>query len=400
METVGSLVDKLSINELKIYHMNEQIQRKDVDEKFLEDCNLRLSILKMQRDDLKEELQTLMDDVMSGKKKFKLYRQMKMYNDKKYKKTQSNFMKILITGASGLIGNNLVKHFGSTSHELLTPSHSELDLTDRAAVLNYLRKEKPDCVIHLAAKVGSIASNAKYPLQFLLENLDMSRNIIASAYEVGIKKFINIGSSCVYPAEKYSHPLTEDLAVTGSFEKENEGYSIAKASGVLMCKYIADENPGYLYKTLIPCNLYGGGCYKSFMPEKAHMIESAIKKIYTAKIENLPEVQIWGDGTAKRELIYADDLAKIIVYVAENLEKFPPVMNVGSGIEYTVNECYEIIAKILDYKGNFVHDCSKPSGTNRRLLDVSLMHKMGLNAETSLEDGIKATIEYYKSQIK
>ena len=167
-------------------------------------------------------------------------------------------MKILVTGASGLVGRNVVELFDAAKHKLLAPPHDELDLLNRDAVLKYFETEKPDCVIHLAAKVGSIASNASQPLQFFLENLDLGRNVIISAHETGVKKFINIGSACVYPAEKYDSPLTENLAVTGSFEKENEGYSIAKASAVLMCKYIFEKNPACCYKTLIPCNIYGG----------------------------------------------------------------------------------------------------------------------------------------------
>ena len=308
-------------------------------------------------------------------------------------------MKILITGSGGLVGSNLVECFQNSVHELLTPRRKDLNLLNREDVYSYLRINKPDCVIHLAAKVGSIAENIRQPLSFLLENLDINRNIIVGAYESGVKRFINIGSACVYPADKYDRPLTEDMAITGCFEKENEGYSISKACGVLMCKYISAKSPDFLYKTLISCNIYGGKCSATFSPEKSHIIAAAIKKIYKAKQENLSEVQIWGDGMSRREFIYAGDLAKITVFAAENLEKIPDVLNVGSGVEYTVNECYETIARILNYEGKFVHDLSKPSGTNRRLLDTDLMRKIGLNAETSLEQGIRETVEYYRTQI-
>lgn len=306
-------------------------------------------------------------------------------------------MKVLITGASGLVGRNLVECFENTSHEILTPSHNEMDLLNRAEVYKYLKDNNPDCVIHLAAKVGSISANVLYPLQYLLENLDMGRNIIIGAYETGIKKFINIGSACVYPVEKHNQLLTEDMAVTGSFEKENEGYSISKAACVLMCRYIANKNPNYFYKTLIPCNVYGRGCVASFTEQKSHMIEAAIKKIYRAKKENLSEVQIWGDGKAKREFIYAGDLAKIILYAAENIEKIPGILNVGSGIEYSVDECYKAIAESLNYTGKFFHDLTQPSGTNRRLLDVSALNNLGMKAETNLSVGIQQTVDYYEN---
>ena len=311
-------------------------------------------------------------------------------------------MKILITGASGLVGKNLVEIFKNTSHNLLTPSHGELDLMNRSEVYKYLELEKPDAVIHCAAKVGSIAENFSNPLQFLLANFDMSRNVIIGAFDNGIKKFINLASACVYPAEKYNELLTEDMAVTGSFEKENEGYSLAKAAGLLMCKYISEKNSDFHYKTLIPCNIYGGGCKASFSEKKSHMLEAAIKKIYKAKKENLPEVEIWGNGKPRRELIYAEDLAKIIFHAVENLEKVPAVLNVGSGKDYSVDDCYKTVAKILDYKGKFFYDLSKPSGMQRRLLDVPLLRSLdflNLKSETSLEEGIKKTVEFYKNYV-
>ena len=252
-------------------------------------------------------------------------------------------MKILITGAGGLVGRNLVECLQTTPHELLTPTHGELDLLNRAAVQAYLKSNQPDCVIHLAAKVGSIAANVQYPLQFLLENLDMGRNVIISAYENGVKKLINIGSACVYPAESGDNLLREDMALTGSFEKEYIGYATAKAVALSMCQCISSNNPQFLYKTLIPCSIYGRWC--SFSAGRSTMIAAAIKKIYHAKKENLPCVQIWGDGTARRELIFAGDLARIISVAAENLETIPPVLNVGTGIDYAVNDCYETIAK-------------------------------------------------------
>lgn len=306
-------------------------------------------------------------------------------------------MKILVTGSSGLVGRNLVELLKDGRHELLLPPHTELDLLNRAAVLNYLQREKPECVIHLAGKVGSIAANAKYPLQFLLENLDMGRNVIVGAYETGVKKFVNIGSACVYPASTEDVVFSEDMALQGRFEKEYAGYAVGKAACVSICTCICSENPQYLYKTLIPCSIYGR--WSSFEQGKSTMIAAAIQKIYRAKRENLPEVEIWGDGKARRELIYAGDLAKIILYAAENLEKFPPLLNIGTGTDHSVDECYKAIAKILDYKGAFVHDTTKPSGTQCRLLDVTLMRGLGLRAKTSLEDGIRQTINFYETHI-
>ena len=306
-------------------------------------------------------------------------------------------MRILITGSGGLVGSNLVEHMQNTSHELLTPTHGELDLLNRADVYAYLKSNKPDCVIHLAAKVGGIAENVQYPMQFLVENLDMGRNVIIGSYENGVKRLINIGSACVYPAESGDKPLSENMALTGSFEKEYIGYATAKAACMTMCQCISSKDPQFLYKTLIPCSIYGRHC--SFNDSRSTMIAAAIKKIHHAKKENLPAVQIWGDGKARRELIYAGDLARIISLAAQNLEKIPVILNVGSGVDYTVNECYETIAKILGYDGKFVHDLSKPSGAGRRILNVKLMHEVGLFTETSLAQGIVNTVDYYEKHV-
>ncbi len=304
-------------------------------------------------------------------------------------------MKILITGSSGLVGRNVLESSRSASYELLTPKHSELNLLNRSAVENYLRREKPDCIIHIAAKVGSVELNLKHPLNFLLENLDMGRNLIIGAYELGIENFINISSACIYPANMGDEIFSEAMVFQGAFERENEGYASAKSICAQFCKYIRQENPLLNYKTLVPCNMYGR--FDNFDSKRAHMIPAAIQKILHAKETNSPTVQIWGNGKARRELMYAGDFAEFVWFAVENLNSLPDILNVGTGEDFTVDECYKTIAEVLNYNGKFIHDETKPTGMKRRLLNVELMRSLGWSPKTSLADGIAKTVNFYKA---
>lgn len=301
-------------------------------------------------------------------------------------------MKILITGASGLVGHSIVECKAMQKHELLTPGHKELDLADMNAVVEFLKKEKPDCIIHAAGKVGGIAANTKAPMEFLLANMDMGRNIIYGAYKAGIKKFINLGSSCMYPRNS-EKPLTEDMVLKGELEPTNEGYALAKVMCARLCEYISREHPEFQYKTLIPCNLFGR--WDKFRTERAHMIPAVIHKLHEAKEKGLDTVSIWGSGQARREFMYSGDLADCIAYCLDNFEAMPAYMNVGIGHDYTVDEYYQTIAAVIGYKGEFVHDLSKPEGMKRKLTDVNLLHEFGWQAKTSLTEGIRQAYEFY-----
>lgn len=304
-------------------------------------------------------------------------------------------MKILITGASGMVGRNILESPRSQKYELLTPSHKELDLTDKAAVLNYLEKNNPDMVIHAAGFVGGITANNAEPLKFLVENLDMGRNVIHGAYQAGVKKFINLASSCMYP-RNHETPLTEDMILTGELEPTNEGYALAKIACARMCSYIARENPAFQYKTLIPCNIYGR--WDKFFGERAHMIPAVIQRLSQAVADGKGEIEIWGDGTARREFMYAGDLADCIWQAVERFDDLPEMMNVGLGFDYSVNDYYAAIAKAVSFSGKFNHDLSKPAGMKRKLTDVTRMEQFGWRSKTSLEDGIRLTVKFYREQ--
>ena len=305
-------------------------------------------------------------------------------------------MKILITGSSGLVGHNLLEAPQSKRYELLAPSHKELELLDKDAVLNYLEKNRPDLVIHAAGTVGGISANMQQPLKFLLDNLDMGRNVIYGAYRAGVKKFINLGSSCMYP-RNHETPLTEDMILTGELEPTNEGYAIAKIACARMCSYITRENPDFQYKTLIPCNIYGR--WDKFFGDRAHLIPAVIQRLIQAVDSGQEEIEIWGDGSARREFMYTGDLADCIWQAVERFDELPDLMNVGLGVDYSVDDYYSTIAKVVGFKGKFTHDLSKPAGMKRKLTDVSRMLKFGWRPKTTLEDGIRQTVDFYRKHV-
>lgn len=301
-------------------------------------------------------------------------------------------MKIFVTGSGGLVGRNVIENSEIAKNELLTPRSKDLNLLNYEDVLVYIKKNQPDLIIHCAGKVGGIQANMKDMYGFYTENAVMGMNLVRAAKECGVNKFINLSSSCTYPRD-YKQPLKEEYTLQAELEPTNEGYALAKLSILKMCEYISKESDGFEYKTLIPCNLYGK--YDKFGEKNAHMIPSIIRKIQQAKKNNASSVEIWGDGNARREFMYAGDLADCIAYCLENWEKVPVLMNVGLGYDYTVNEYYEAVKKMLGYSGEFTHDLTKPVGMKQKLLDVTRAKEIGWTAKTSLEEGVKQTYEYY-----
>lgn len=304
-------------------------------------------------------------------------------------------MRILLTGGGGMVGRNLLEYSIDTDIELVTPRSSELNLLDFSAVQNYLHELKPDMVIHAAGKVGGIQANMRQPVAFLMENIDIGRNIVMASYEVGIKQLINLGSSCMYP-RNHDEPLDEDLILKGELEPTNEGYALAKITIAKLCEYIMREDTSFQYKTLIPCNLYGR--HDKFDPLHSHLIPAIIHKIYQAKQSGQTSVEIWGDGTARREFMYAGDLADALVHAIDQFETTPDLMNIGLGHDYTINEYYEVVADVLGYGGSFTHDLTKPVGMARKLVSTKRQDKWGWKAQHTLREGIAKTYEYYLEQ--
>lgn len=301
--------------------------------------------------------------------------------------------RILLTGAYGMVGHNIAAHPEASQFEILMPTHQELDLIDYNSVRKYLHKFKPDLIIHAAGKVGGIVANNGHNFDYFYPNLKMGENLVIAAYAEKITRFLNLASSCMYPKDA-NKKLTEDMILSGMLEPTNEGYALAKIAITKLCKYITEKDSNYYFKTLIPCNLYGK--WDKFETERAHMIPAVIARVYKAQRENAKHIEMWGDGTARREFMYAGDLADCIWTAVKNFAELPPIMNVGLGKDYSVKEYYKIICEIIGYSGEIVCDLTKPIGMKNKLVDTSLQTKFGWTPKTDLKDGIKETVEYYK----
>lgn len=304
-------------------------------------------------------------------------------------------MKILLTGANGMVGKNILAIAPKYHHEFLSPSSTTLNLLDAAAVRQYIEKHQPDMIIHAAGIVGGIQANIGQPVKFLVENMQMGLNILTAANDAGVTRFLNLSSSCMYPRDAIN-PLCEDLILKGELEPTNEGYALAKVTSTRLCEYICQENSERLYKTIIPCNLYGR--FDKFDPNHSHMIPAVIRKIDEAKKTQLAEIDIWGDGKARREFMYAEDLAEFIFYALDDFSAMPQNLNVGLGTDYTINEYYQAIAEVVGYTGEFKHDLSKPVGMRQKLIDDSRLKEFGWSYKTSLESGIRKTYDFYLNE--
>ena len=304
-------------------------------------------------------------------------------------------MKILLTGGNGMVGKNILKMSQFYQHELLSPSSQELNLIDGDSVRQYLINHKPDMVIHAAGIVGGIQANMANPVKFLVDNMQMGLNIIMAAKEAGIRYFLNLSSSCMYPRDAVN-PLAEELILKGELEPTNEGYALAKVTSTRLCEYICKEDTQFIYKTIIPCNLYGE--YDKFDPNHSHMIPAVIRKLDDAVKAGVDEIDIWGDGEARREFMYAEDLADFVFYAIERFSEMPQNINVGLGTDYTINEYYQTIARVVGFKGEFRHDLSKPVGMKQKLIDDSKLTDFGWSYKTYLEMGLTKTFQYYLSE--
>jgi len=291
-----------------------------------------------------------------------------------------------------MVGRNLLEHPAIAEFEVVAPRSSELDLRDFVEVQTFLHKHQPDIIIHAAGKVGGIQANMREPVGFLMDNLDMGRNIVWAAHQAGIKRLINLGSSCMYP-RNHSEPLKEEMVLKGELEPTNEGYALAKVVTARLCDYIVREDGSFQYKTLIPCNIYGR--YDKFDPAHSHLVPAIIHKVHQAKQTGQETVDIWGDGTARREFMYAGDLADAILRAITNFDTMPTYMNVGLGHDHTINDYYQAAAEVMGYTGGFVHDLSKPVGMARKLVSVERQQSWGWSARHELRDGIEKTYSYY-----
>lgn len=304
---------------------------------------------------------------------------------------------VFLTGGAGMLGRCLQDAFRELRPDVkvLAPSRTELDLLDRAAVVGYLERRKPDLVIHAAAKVGGIQANIDDPAGFLTENSQLNLNVIQGAASSGVRDLIYIGSSCMYPRD-YDVPLKEAHLLEAPLEPTNEGYAIAKILGAKLCEY-NNRSLRTNFKTLIPSNLYGR--YDHFDPIKSHLVPALLLKLHNAKQKGEREVTVWGDGSARREFLYADDLARYIVQLDTlSLQALPDYLNLGYGSDFTVREYYEFGCEVVGYGGKLVFDTSKPAGMKRKLLDSTRAAALGWKASTTPQAGMAREYEFFVKQ--
>jgi len=318
--------------------------------------------------------------------------------------------KIYVAGHRGLVGNAIVRNLQAKGFtHIISRTHAELDLTNQQAVAEFFAQEKPDYVFLAAAKVGGIHANNTYPAEFIFENLAIQNNIIHSAYKNNVKRLMFLGSSCIYPKQA-PQPMTENCLLTGPLESTNRPYALAKIAGIEMC-WSYNRQYGTQYLAVMPTNLYGPG--DNYHPENSHVIPALIRKFHEAKINNASEVVVWGTGTPKREFLYNEDMADACVYLMNlpdnqyqsllGSDEFatgrfePPLVNIGYGSDITIKELAETVGKVIGYSGKIVFDTTKPDGTMRKLMDVSLLTKMGWKANTTLNNGLAVAYKEFQA---
>lgn len=313
-------------------------------------------------------------------------------------------MRVFVAGHNGMVGSALAQSLRKNNNiEVFTQPRSRLDLLDLISVKKYFKEKKFDQIYIAAAKVGGIEANRSFPADFILDNLKIQTNILESAHIYDVNKVLFLGSSCIYP-KLSKQPIKEDYLLSDYLEQTNEPYAIAKISGIKLCESL-NRQYGRDYRSIMPTNLYGPN--DNFHPENSHVIPGLINRIHEALINNKESVVIWGSGNPKREFLHVKDMASASIFVM-NLEKnifydqtthMLSHINVGTGIDITIKDLSQMIAKIVGFKGKLVFDQSKPDGTPRKLLDVSKLHKLGWKSSINLETGLMETYKWYKENI-
>ncbi|WP_417437572.1 GDP-L-fucose synthase [Idiomarina abyssalis] len=312
--------------------------------------------------------------------------------------------KIYVAGHRGMVGGAITRRLEARKEagealEIVTRTHAELNLTDQAAVRAFFESEKPDLVILAAAKVGGIHANNTYPAEFIYENLMIECNVIHQAYAAGVKRLLQLGSSCIYP-KAVPQPMKEDALLTGTLEPTNEPYAIAKIAGIKLCESY-NRQYGVDYRSVMPTNLYGPG--DNFHPENSHVLPALIRRFHEAARDGVEEVIIWGSGKPRREFLHVDDMVEASLFVLDlpkdiynaNTEPMLSHINVGCGTDISIFELAEMVAEITGFKGRIATDPSKPDGTMRKLMDVRRLANMGWKASIDLQDGIAETYDWF-----
>ncbi len=302
--------------------------------------------------------------------------------------------KIYVAGHRGLVGSAIVRNLESKGYtNIITRTHSELDLTVQADVFRFFEQEKPEYVVLAAAHVGGINANQTYPADFIYLNSIIQCNVIKASHDTGVKKLLFLGSSCIYP-KMAPQPIPENALLTGPLETTNEGYAVAKIAGLEMCKFFKMQY-GDDFISCMPTNLYGPN--DNFNLENSHVLPALIRKFDDAKKNGSQSVELWGTGSPLREFLYVDDMADACVYLLEHYSGLEHV-NIGTGKEITIRELAELVRRITGFKGEIVWNSDMPDGTPRKLLNVDKLHEIGWKEKVSLEEGIRKTYEWYQSR--
>ena len=310
--------------------------------------------------------------------------------------------KIYVAGHRGMVGSAIVRNLQAKGYNnIVTRTHSELDLTNQSQVASFFETEQPDQVYLAAAKVGGIHANNTYPAEFIYDNLMVQSNVIHQAFLSGVQKLLFLGSSCIYP-KLAPQPMSEDALLTGKLESTNEPYAIAKIAGIKICESYNrqyGESHGVDYRSVMPTNLYGPG--DNYHPENSHVIPALIRRFHEARVANAPEVVIWGTGTPKREFLYVDDMAAASVFVMDldksiydaHTSPMESHINVGFGSDVTIAELAKAVGNAVGYQGNIDFDVSKPDGTPRKWMDSSKLNRLGWKPSVDLSNGLKVAYQ-------
>lgn len=300
--------------------------------------------------------------------------------------------KIYVAGHRGLVGSAIVRKLQEEGYtNLILRTKEELDLRNQQAVKDFFAAERPEYVFLAAAKVGGINYNATYPADFIYDNLTIQNNVIDAAYRNNAKKFLFLGSACIYP-KVTPQPIKEEYLLTGPLEPSNEGYALAKIAGMRMCEYYRRQH-GFNAISLMPANLYGP--HDNFIPEQGHVIPGIITKFHNAIVKNHDGIECWGDGTPTREFLYVDDLADACIFLMNTYNE-AEFVNVGSDVEITISDLVHIIKREMGFQGNVYWDTTKPNGTPRRKTDNSKLFAMGWKPKVTFEEGLARTIKWFR----
>lgn len=304
--------------------------------------------------------------------------------------------KIFVAGHNGLVGSALVRHLRAQGYtNLLTLTRKEVDLTDPVAVKWAFSVYKPEYVFLAAARVGGIKDNAAHPLEFYLDNHAIQMNVIMQAANYEVKKLVFLGSSCIYPRD-CPQPIKEEYLLTGSIEHTTEAYALAKIAGVRFCQWLHRER-GLRYVAAMPCNLFG--IRDNFDEQNAHIIPGMMARMHRAKVENALLFHVWGDGTAKREFLYSDDLAEALLLVMKHYDDPTIAINTGSSFELSVNQLAHIIARVVEYPGIIDFDATQPTGTPRKIMDNTKLYELGWTPRTDFFEALRTTYRWFLANI-